>query len=450
MTYGQRAVPPAAPCPISWAPNALGPVFYGFQELGPPEGAPSRLRIFYPSLDGSPENAPILRSCGLYPLVIFVHGDCFDQQYQLWQILPAQLARAGYVVAIPEVPHGSNPSTNDAALDLLRALVLWIRSQWTENTELGPSTGLAGHSYGAMVGGRLAAEGSIAAYVSLSGTWEEWDSNGAPRPLRSIGCPTLFVWGGNQGVDSFTEISDFEWSLLSLPKHRAVFGADFAHWEYLPPKVSSCDDQRGSCPHAGGAAIDLVTMFFGRYIPPPGAPELPGRIPVSLIPPLLELTLEQEPFAGGFLTAYRAFEEASDVCQVELTAVTEENLLPLEFDPDQLQFGAVPVGSSRALDLTISNPNAADVAVSVFGASGSLFEWPEFNGMLPPGGGTTLRVLFTPADSAIIRVEMAVESNTVAGPQSVTLIGKGSGGFPRPLGSIPSHSDDLSVTTQSC
>jgi len=48
-------IPPVASCPIAWQPNALAPVFYGHRDYGASDGSPTDVRVFFPSLDGSPE-----------------------------------------------------------------------------------------------------------------------------------------------------------------------------------------------------------------------------------------------------------------------------------------------------------------------------------------------------------------------------------------------------------
>lgn len=112
-----RFPPPAPSCPISWQPNPLAPVFYGVRDGLWDRGRRSWTgRVFFPSLDGSPNSAEILTSCGLYPLVLFAHGQCFGEpdHYKKWYFLPAALARAGYVVAVPQLsgdyPWGSTPT----------------------------------------------------------------------------------------------------------------------------------------------------------------------------------------------------------------------------------------------------------------------------------------------------------------------------------------------------
>src|SRR5438105_1573078 len=110
-------------CAIAWQPNALAPVFYGYRDyevvfppvlmarLAPGDvvgglGLPThRARVFYPSLDGSPEGAAILSDCGRFPVIVFAHGECDGDvdHYKKWFEIPALLARAGSIVVIPEL-----------------------------------------------------------------------------------------------------------------------------------------------------------------------------------------------------------------------------------------------------------------------------------------------------------------------------------------------------------
>src|SRR5258708_39652968 len=93
---GRFFVPPSPSCPISWQPDALAPVFWGFRDYLAqfPEPAVSaavvpgsvitsplafpnhRCRVFFPSLHGSPQSAAILRNCGRDPVIVLAHGQC--------------------------------------------------------------------------------------------------------------------------------------------------------------------------------------------------------------------------------------------------------------------------------------------------------------------------------------------------------------------------------------
>lgn len=59
---------------IGWGPNVYQPVFYGYADYNPSVGAPTNLRVYYPSLDGSPQCAPFLAGPGRFPLVVLLHG----------------------------------------------------------------------------------------------------------------------------------------------------------------------------------------------------------------------------------------------------------------------------------------------------------------------------------------------------------------------------------------
>lgn len=327
------ATPPPATCPIGWQPQALAPVFFGARGLGPAEGAPVPLRIFFPSLDGAVESAPLLEGCGRYPLIVFAHGHCIGDpdHYRRWFRLPAQLARSGYVVVVPHlagIAGGQSPSV-DAHPDLatLAAVVDWARSDWEHADVLlpAPATGVAGHSYGAMLGARFAVSHPVSAYAGLSGGWQDWFGD-APKPLPLLDLPNLLVWGG--AADLFTQLSDTAWNQLRKPRHRVVF-ANGEHWDYLSGNIDvPCRHSSGTCPHVDSATDDLVTMFFGKYLPPEFATDLPSRVPSTLEPPswpVASLTQEQEFFAGGFLGGFDALSGDSE-CAVDVSVATQQLL----------------------------------------------------------------------------------------------------------------------------
>jgi hypothetical protein len=300
--------PPPASCPIGWQPSVLAPVFYGVREIGSDGGAPVPSRIFFPSLDGAVFDAPVLEGCGRYPLIVFTHGNCNEpsgDHYKKWFELPAHLARSGYVVVAPMLAGtagGTYPWDNDAELALLRETVSWMRTGWEHDEVLlpAPATGVVGHSYGALLGIRLAAEGSVSAYASLSGPWSEWPSV-PPNPIRTLEVPKLFAWGSGQG-DVLSQF-DGGWASLSAPKHKGVL-AGAGHWDYLPAGRSACEVERGPCTLVWAVAADVLSTFLAKYLPPELWPGLGQQIPESLVPPKLNLTNEQRFFAGNHLTAF--------------------------------------------------------------------------------------------------------------------------------------------------
>ncbi len=321
-------LPPPPTCPIGWQPDALTPVFFGVRDFGPSTGAPVDLRVFFPSVEGEPTTASILAGCGRYPLIVLAHGHCVGDAniYLRWFRLPAQLARAGYVVVVPllaGISSGVHPAVPDHPdLPTLDAVMNWARNGWEHaNVLLGaPVTGFVGHSFGAMLSARFTLEAPVRAYVGLSGTWQDWLPGPVPVPLGSLTVANLLVWGGP--FDSFTDIGGL-WDELAIPRHRVVF-ENGEHWDYLPDTDIPCARSRGQCEALGPAVDDLVTMFFGRYLPPELALDLVERIPVSLAPPGLDLTSQQEPFADGFLAGFAALDD-SDHCEVAVDQVAPKS-----------------------------------------------------------------------------------------------------------------------------
>jgi Chlorophyllase enzyme/PASTA domain len=322
--FAATALAPPSGCPIGWQPSALAPVFYGHGHYTPGDGAPANLRVFYPSLDGAPEDAPILSGCGRYPVILFAHGFCAGDtdHYLRWFHLPSQLARSGYVVVVPQLADiATHPTASPATQQTLTSTLAWIRQSWEHRLTLlpAPATGLAGHSHGALHAGILATSVSVAAVASISGTWLDWPAGGGTKPIFQGAPPRLFTWGSNTVSDVHAALSSTDWSAIAKPKHRAIFG-DAEHFDYLYTAQLPCFSSfpRGDCPHVGSATADLVTMFFANYLAPELWPDLPSRVPNNLVPPPLSLTPEQQFYAGGHLVGMPAFNGDSR-CQVSIT-----------------------------------------------------------------------------------------------------------------------------------
>ena len=320
-------LPPPATCLIGWQPSPLSPVFFGVQTLGPADGAPVPLRVFFPSLDGTVETASILSGCGRFPLVLFCHDHCLGDRdhFRKWFRAPAQLARAGYVVMVPLLAgnaSGSSPSlSGHPDEETLDAVLGWARTRWTHRDDLlpPPATGVVGHGFGAMLGARFAVGRDIAALAGLSGGWQDWFGDD-PFPLPLLDLPTLLVWG--LGEDLFSPLPDATWQTMHRPRHRVVFSTG-EHWDYLEAVAQvPCRAGPPTCRHQPGATADLLTMFFGRYLPPELAPDLAEGIPATLTPPVLDLTFEQQSFAGGYLGAFDAL-GLDRVCAVEVSQAVE-------------------------------------------------------------------------------------------------------------------------------
>lgn len=316
-------IPPPASCAIQWQPSALAPVFYGYRDYGLGQnGAPVPLRVFFPSIDPSPATASILAGCGRYPAVLFAHGHCPNDaaNYQRWILIPGQLARAGYVVVVLQLPDiSTRPHPTHSAQDAMSEGLDWLRQRFEHRQVLMPpeATGVVGHSFGALHAAQFALTHSdVAAYAALSADWHNWAGT-AGLPIVGMQQPKLLIEGGGELFPGLTEP---EWNALSPPKHRAVFKKG-DHWDYLPLEEWEslpCISSRGPCPHVPAATADLLTMFFGKYVPPELSPHLPPRIPSSLFPPRLVLSPKQKPFATNYLVGMRALDTHSD-CGIALT-----------------------------------------------------------------------------------------------------------------------------------
>jgi hypothetical protein len=101
----------------------------------------------------------------------------------------------------------------------------------------------------------------------------------------------------------------------------------------------------------------------------------------------------------------------------------------LTFSATSLDFGLVPiVGGTATRTLTIGNDTGSDVDVS-FPAGFGVFRWPAFSGVLRDGEGRSFTLTFQPTSSQIVHGTMTVTSDTAASPDTITMSGKGPGGF---------------------
>lgn len=296
------------PCSLSWRPSALAPVRPGWRDYGKEDGAPGSIRVFYPSVEHPHPGSEILKGCGNYPLVLFVHGQCDEpEHHEDWLLLPATIARAGYVVGVPDVPQRVIPRKNTEGLDRLGEIFDWLRKSWEHCDVLWPTTGVAGHSFGAVLAARFGVDNDVSAYASIDGRWDEGMET--LERIKGLEEPKFFCWAGT-GTVAPPDV--FDWESLASPKHKAVFENEY-HWDFL--QDPSCGETFGPCSLTSSLTSDLTVMFFGKYL---GTRSRFRGIPATLIPPPLDLTPKQEKMAywGDYLSS---FSRLGSDCKLTLT-----------------------------------------------------------------------------------------------------------------------------------
>jgi hypothetical protein len=302
---------------VDWTPDVLHPMFWGFQELAAGQGgAPGAMRIYYPTYEGTPQNAPILKLCLLrYPVVLFMHGQppCPDPNYfKRWQILGMVLARSGYVVVMPKhaagipVDGSADVGVGLAALDFVRNG--WEHRNWVDADAT--ATAVVGHSFGALLAARVRqARSTIGAYVGLGGVWTEVPDTIAL--LESIQVPAFFAWATSAESAGESLDNGGLWQHVPGPKWAALFPG--FHFDYIGP-TANCTVQRGSCDLIEIVIAELIALFLTRQVPPKVSH---APIPPSLIPPSVTLTPKQQFFAGGHLNGIGLIQSRQG-CSIDL------------------------------------------------------------------------------------------------------------------------------------
>jgi pimeloyl-ACP methyl ester carboxylesterase len=318
VDVGDSVLAPPERCPIPWRPTVLTPVFYGRQIAEPDACLPTVTRIYYPSLDGAVQNAPLLERCGGYPLILFLHGHCATEDNHVfrWERTLAQLARSGFVVAAPHLSLGSGPQQQQP-FEMALAVLRWMRRQWTGRSVLlpPPATGICGHSFGGMVACRVAVTQPVQAFAALSSAWHEWPTFGpAPLPLFQLAVPSLHMFATETLIPEV--LSDADFAKIAAPRHKVILEGG-EHFVYIQGQGGGCSPQVAPCHLLAAVAADLLAGFFARYLPPSERVVVgPGSsIPLSLVPPDVDLTFEQQFFAGGHLTGLKGL-PFSEGCRI--------------------------------------------------------------------------------------------------------------------------------------
>lgn len=330
----QGVLAPAEACTpdsgiVDWTPDVLHPVWPAFRDYSADQ-APMPLRVWYPTHqpfgEGGNAPRPLLKKCDVrWPLVLFLHGrpPCDGMvpdpdYYKRWRAIPAALAKAGYIVAVPSRNAGFPSEQDDPAIAEALRLIDWMRDVrvalpgaararvprlalfgWEDAQFVDPGkTAIIGHSWGALLAAQVAiARPSISSFVSLSGGFTELPD---PLPvLRAIPSAKLFMWGEELIFENLD--GGGAWESVAAPKHAAIFPGQ--HFDYLPP-LSGCNAPRGTCALIETIAADLCALFIARNTPVGGVP--PG-IPPSLAPSDATLTPSQQFFGSNNLNGLRRF-----------------------------------------------------------------------------------------------------------------------------------------------
>ena len=309
---------PAESAGVNWTPDILHPMFGGFQELDQTSGAPGPLRIFFPTYDGSPQNARILKLCLVrYPVVMFLHGQppCTDASYfRRWLRLPMMLARSGYVVVVPKHDAALPADAESPTIPFALRVLDWVRSGWEHSRWVDKdltATAIVGHSFGGLLAARVRnARPTIGTFASLSTGWAE-----LPDPtslLQTLTMPSFFMWGSQADGSENMDAGGVWQKVASGTKTKAVFVGK--HFDYLTPSTD-CAFDHGGCALIEPVAAELVALFISRHMP---VKLSHAPIPPSLVPPTVMLTFEQRFFAGSHLNGIQAIRTRAG-CGIDLT-----------------------------------------------------------------------------------------------------------------------------------
>jgi len=303
---------PAESGGIDWTPDVMHPVFFGFKDYTTADGAPSTLRVFYPSyqtpFDGGARK--ILKTClDRWPTVLFLHGQppCItDATYYLrWRRIPEMLARSGYVVVVPKYAQAL-AGPDSPLIAFANSVIEWTRTTWEQSRWVDKrpeAVALIGHSFGALLSAQVARNrGNVGAFVALSGAWDELHGvdNDVPGLLAGINAPSMFMWADTL---LFEDMDSHDlWK--NIPNTKYAFEHPGEHFDYLPGG-NQCGEPRGACVPVERVAAELTALFFQRHFP---LVRSGTQVPIDLKPPSVLLTPKQQFYGGADFTGLAAME----------------------------------------------------------------------------------------------------------------------------------------------
>lgn len=261
------------------APSIQSPVFYGVRDIVISDYEEEiRFFLYFPSLDGAVWTAPILD--GSYPLVVFLHGNrtgsenedlCPEDEssdYRRWWTVLHLLARCGFVVACPDLS-GTISADPESTLPLIRRVIDFMYDEWEHRSVLvrsgddpGGKLGIAGHSWGANSGLRLAVTSEAQAFAAVAGTWE----TGSSEDFRNLDMPILFA-SGTVAYDLLANSANQPYTPRNAPKHQAAL-AELGHWGWFRQgEIFPCSgDAPYPCTSGAHILSELLVAFFTRYL----------------------------------------------------------------------------------------------------------------------------------------------------------------------------------------
>jgi hypothetical protein len=101
----------------------------------------------------------------------------------------------------------------------------------------------------------------------------------------------------------------------------------------------------------------------------------------------------------------------------------------LDFRPDTITFGSVPLNTTASRTLVIENQTGASVNVSFPASPPGFFQWSAFSGSIAHGTERSFQLRFSPTTNGVFSATLVVTHTAAGSPRSIGIVGKGPGGF---------------------
>jgi hypothetical protein len=135
---------------------------------------------------------------------------------------------------------------------------------------------------------------------------------------------------------------------------------------------------------------------------------------------------------NGAIVAWEDYRPSFSNVEIYASRILADGSFPksppqLALSTKNLDFGAVAINSTSSRQLTLSNPGGAAVTIASISSSDPQFSLTPDDNTIPPGGDVTAFARFTPASKNTFSATFIINSNSVAGPDTVRVTGRGTG-----------------------
>jgi len=153
-------------------------------------------------------------------------------------------------------------------------------------------------------------------------------------------------------------------------------------------------------------------------------------VPISTADKIQQFPYMVSDGRNGAILTWEDYRPSYTNVEVYAARVLPDGTLPIgppviTFSSKDLKFGTVALGKSKSFDVTLSNTGGVPVTIASITSSDPQFTFTPDDNTIAPSGSVTAEATFTPVAKDAQNGFIVIESNSIFGPDTVFVTGKG-------------------------